>query len=123
MSQLTDTGENSVLDNWLASNGTHLGLFTADPTETGSLAAEVSGGSYARQSITWGAAAGGVKSNSADCDFGTATAPWGVVSHWGICTALTAGSMLVYGALDSTADVQTNDTFKITAGNLSITAA
>lgn len=71
---LTNTYENSALDALIRGSAwtapTHLALFTADPGETGSLASEVSGGSYARVAIGtastfWSAASGGATSNAA----------------------------------------------------------
>lgn len=79
-------------------------LFSADPTDTGSLAAEQSGGAYARQAVTFGAPAtpGGVASNSAAVTFPTATADYfsgSNVTHFGIIDASsgagTIGLMMV----------------------------
>lgn len=77
-----------------------LALFTASPTDTGSLAAEVSGGSYARVAITslMGAfdLTTGIAVNANDIDFGTATANWGTVTYAGI---MDGSNMLYYEAL------------------------
>lgn len=55
----TTAGKNQMLDNL---GVTHVSAHTADPGDTG--ANEVSGGSYARQSITFGAAAAGALDSS-----------------------------------------------------------
>lgn len=91
----------------------YLSLHTADPTRTGSHTAEVAVGGYARKAITFAAPADSgtdeqVK-NSALVDFGTATADWGIVTHWGIEDAATLGNMLYRGALTSSKTVQNGD--------------
>jgi len=67
----TNTVKDAMLDLIDESGGTvpvsTISLHTADPGTTG--ASEVVGGSYARQSVTWGTAASGTKSNSADLVF------------------------------------------------------
>ena len=60
---LTDSEENRLLDLSLA-NGDKLALMTVCGTDAAA-GTEVTGGSYARQSLTWAAASGGSKSNSA----------------------------------------------------------
>ena len=56
----------------------YVSLWTSDPTDAGS-GTEVSGGSYARTSVTFGAPSDGVTTNNADVTFPTATASWGTV--------------------------------------------
>ena len=97
----------------------YLALFTTDPTDAGT-GTEVSGGSYARQSISWNTPASGAVTNSADVTFPQATADYGVVSHIGIFDASTAGNLLYHGALSASKSVTTNDTFIVEAGDLSI---
>ena len=100
----------------------YVALFTTDPTDAGS-GTEVSGGSYARTSVTFGAPSNGVSTNSADVTFPTATGSWGTVSHIGIYDALTTGNLLYYTPLDVSKTVTTGDIFKISTGNLSVTLA
>lgn len=97
----------------------YLALFTTDPTDAGT-GTEVSGGSYARQSISWNTPASGAVTNSADVTFPQATADYGVVSHIGIFDASSAGNLLYHGALSASKSVTTNDTFIVEAGDLSI---
>jgi hypothetical protein len=94
-------------------------LFTAAPGETGG-GTEVSGGTYAREAITFGAAADGEVTNSAEVDFGTATANWGTISHVGIFDASSAGNMLAYGALASNKTVNNGDSFSFAIGTLTV---
>jgi len=61
----------------------YVSLWTSDPTDAGS-GTEVSGGSYARTAVTFGAPSSGVSTNSADVTFPTATGSWGTVGWIGI---------------------------------------
>ena len=100
----------------------HVGLYTADPTDAGT-GTEVSGGSYARQSVTFGAPSNGVSTNSAAVEFPQCTSTWGTVSHIGILDASTSGNLYYHTALDSSKTIETGDVFKIAIGNLSVTLA
>lgn len=100
----------------------YVGLYTADPTDAGS-GTEVSGGSYARQSVTFGAPSNGVSTNSAAVEFPQCTSTWGTVSHIGILDASTSGNLYYHTALDSSKTIETGDVFKIAIGNLSVTLA
>ena len=100
----------------------YVGLYTADPTDAGS-GTEVSGGSYARQSVTFGAPSNGVSTNSAAVEFPQCTSTWGTVSHIGILDASTSGNLYYHTALDSSKLIETGDVFKIAIGNLSVTLA
>lgn len=100
----------------------YVGLFTTDPTDAGT-GTEVSGGSYVRETVTFGAPSNGVSTNSADVEFDQATANWGTVTHFGIYDASSAGNLLYHGALTSSKTIETGDILKITTGNLSVTLA
>lgn len=121
----------NYMENWLieqlfrAANATepanwYVGLFKGDPGETGSLAQEVSGGSYARviyanSSAKWAAAvdAGSAKrtSNSDSIIFPSPTADWGIVTHWGLMDSATlgAGNMWIYGPLGASRTIYSGD--------------
>lgn len=99
----------------------YVGLCTADPGETGSIANEVTGGGYARQAISFDAPTGGVTQNSLDVVFPQATADWGTITHVIIADAATAGNVLFYGALTASKQILVGDIFKIPAGSLTIT--
>ena len=100
----------------------YVSLWTSDPTDAGS-GTEVSGGSYARTAVTFGAPSNGVTLNSADVTFPTATASWGVVGWIGINDAATSGNLLYHSPLDSAKTIDSGDIFKISTGNLSVTLA
>jgi hypothetical protein len=100
----------------------YVSLWTSDPTDAGS-GTEVSGGSYARTAVTFGAPSNGVTTNSADVTFPTATASWGVVGWIGINDAATSGNLLYHSPLDTSKTIDSGDIFKIDTGNLSVTLA
>lgn len=115
---------NAVLRNtsYTSPSTVYVGLHTADPTDAGS-GTEVSGGSYARTSVTFGSPSNGVSTNSAAVEFPQATADWGTVSHIGIWDASSTGNLLFHTALDTSKAIATGDIFKIASGNLSVTLA
>ena len=122
--------ENKVLDHTLRNttytpaSTLYLALYTTDPTEANS-GTEVSGGSYARQSLTpstaFGAASGGSVNNASDITFTVATGSWGTVTHFGICDASSGGNLLYYGALTASKTVGNGDTFRFPSGSLVVT--
>lgn len=98
----------------------YVGLYTSDPGE-GNTGTEVSGNSYARTSVTFGAPSNGVSTNSAAVTFPTATGSWGTITHIGILDASTSGNLLYYSPLDSSKTILSGDIFTISIGNLSVT--
>jgi hypothetical protein len=100
----------------------YVSLWTSDPTDAGS-GTEVSGGSYARTAVTFGAPSNGASTNDADVTFPTATASWGTVGWIGINDAASSGNLLYHSPLDTSKTIDTGDIFKISTGNLSVTLA
>ena len=100
----------------------YVSLWTTDPTDAGS-GNEVSGGSYARTSVTFGAPSNGVTSNSADVTFPQATASWGTVAYIGLNDASTSGNLLFHTPLDTSKTIDSGDIFKIASGSLTVTLA
>lgn len=100
----------------------YLALYTSDPTDADS-GTEVSGGSYARQSITFGSPSNGVTTNSAAIEFPQATGSWGTITHVGIRDNLTTGNLLYHTPLDVSKTIASGDIFKIAIGSLSVTLA
>lgn len=121
----SDYLENELLDHvfggasYSAPATVYVGLFTAAPSDAGG-GTEVSGGSYARTACTFGTAASGTIANSANCEFPTATASWGTVTHMAIFDAASAGNMLAWSALTSSKAVDTNDLLRFSAGQLTV---
>ena len=100
----------------------YVSLYTTDPTDADS-GTEVSGGSYSRTAVTFGAPSNGVSTNSADVTFPTCTSSWGTVTHIGIHDASTSGNLLFHTPLDTAKTIDSGDIFKIETGNLSVTLA
>lgn len=100
----------------------YVALYTDDPTDADT-GTEISGGSYARQSVTFGAPSNGVATNNADVTFPTATLPWGLITHVAIRDAVTSGNMLYHAQLTTSKNVGNGDIFKISTGSLSVTLA
>ena len=131
MSGWTDGEEADILEYWfsgtaLPNTPTHIGLFTVNPSDDATGGTEVTGGAYAREAFArngtnWGSSSGGAPStieSLVDLTFTTATADWGTVTGWGYFTASTAGTLLFFGALDTSKAIDNGDTAKFTAGNL-----
>ncbi|MHA6484462.1 phage tail fiber protein [Paenibacillus sp. strain BS8-2] len=99
----------------------YLALYISDPTEADS-GTEVTGGSYARQSVAFSAPTQvsnkATISNSADITFPIATANWGTVSHVGLRSASTGGNLLYYGPVTNARSILSNDQLKFLAGEL-----
>lgn len=121
---LEDALINATLRNTAYSSPTtvYVALYSTDPTDADT-GTEISGGSYARQSVTFGAPSNGVATNNADVTFPTATGSWGTVTHVGISDSSTAGNLLYHSSLTASKTVGTGDVFKISTGNLSVTLA
>jgi hypothetical protein len=130
MSAASDYLEDKILDHVLTNTAytqpttVYIGLWTADDgLEAGTITSEVSGGSYARESVTFSASSGGATSNSATVTFTTATATWGTITHVAVMDASTGGNVLFHGAVTTSKTIESGDTFQISSGNLDITLA
>jgi hypothetical protein len=98
--------------------GQYCALFIGDPLNGG---AECTGTDYARESVTFGAAAtvGQVitSANSAIIDFGTAgSGGWGTVTHFAIYSAITDGTLLGTGELSEARAIVATDPVKFNIG-------
>lgn len=94
-------------------------LHTADPSTNG--ANEVSGGSYTRESISWGSASGGTATSNAEIVFdvpGSTT-----ITHLGYWSAVSGGTFYGSRALDTNQTYATDGTYTIASGNLSESVA
>ena len=128
MAEMSNYLENALINGTLrgttytAPTTVYIGLYTSDPTDADT-GTEVSGGSYARQSVTFGAPSNGVSTNSAAIEFPQATGSWGTVGWIGIEDALTGGNLLYHTPLDASKTIASGDIFKIAIGSLSVTLA
>lgn len=140
--QASDYLENKIIDHlfraatWAKPTTLYVALFTSAPSDSGG-GTEVTGGSYARVPLNpsdtnWTATQGGTSGNSSGTGGQTSnavaitypapTADWGVITHWAICDAITAGNRIVWDALTASRTVLNGDgapSFAI--GALSIT--
>ncbi len=97
-----------------------LALYTTDPTDADT-GTECSGTGYARQSVTFGAPANGVSTNSAAVEYAQAGNSWGTITHIGIRDAVSAGNLLYHSPLDASKTIATGDVFRVAIGSLSVT--
>jgi len=98
----------------------YVGLYTAAPSDTAE-GTEVSGGSYARQSVTFGAPSGNPAqiSNSAAVTFPTATANWGTITHVALHSASTGtGNQIAWTSLTTSKAINTDDQATFNTGSL-----
>jgi hypothetical protein len=99
---------------------------------------EINNGSYARQSVTFAAAASsgtgtstaGTISSNATVTFPVATANYDsagsqgqTVTHIAILDASTGGNVYFYGALTTSKTVSSGDQFTVSSGNLTVSLA
>ena len=120
----TDYLENKVLD-YVFSGGSfsqpgtkYLALYTVAPTDS-SAGTEVTGGGYARQTVTL-TTSGSDTTNSAAVEYPTATAGYGTVVAVAVLDASTGGNMLAFASLSANKTIATGDVFRIPAGDLDI---
>jgi hypothetical protein len=104
---------------YTAPSNRRLALFTTATTDAGG-GTEVTGGSYARQSVTFSAPSNGAVENTADVVF--TNMPAATVTHWAIMDATTGGNMLLHGALNAPAVVSSGQDLPFVAGDIDITA-
>ena len=126
MAEFSNYLEAKILDHVLNNTSytspttTYVGLYTVAPSDAGG-GTEVSGGSYARQSLSVSTASGGIVTSDADITFPQATANWGTVVAIGIHDASAAGNLLMYTDLTTSKTIETGDILKIASGSLTVT--
>jgi hypothetical protein len=120
---LSDYLENKLLDHALGTTAftmpspVYLALYTSATTDAGG-GTEVTGGGYARQPVTFSAAAGGSKQNLA-VTWPAASAAWsGPVTHVAVRDALTGGNLLFHGPLAAQKSIASGESFQFAAGAL-----
>lgn len=113
----TDYLEAKVLDHvfgktsaYTAPTNLYYALYTTLPDDTGSNGVEVSGGSYARVSVTNNAtnfpnATAGNKANGNLITFAAPTANWGTVVGFGLCDASSGTNILAVFPLDQSKSI------------------
>jgi len=121
----SDTFETTVLT-WVFTTSSatrptewHIALYTASPSDPGG-GTEVSGGGYARQSVTF-TVSGNTASNTAAIEWPVATAGYGTVTDVGVFDASSGGNLIAYAALTTSKAIDTGDVFRLPAGDLDVT--
>lgn len=144
MSAMSDYLENKLVDHLFraqtlaAPASLHIGLLTAAPSDSGG-GTEVAGSNYARASVTsslanWAgtqapgstaasSGTGGQTSNNAVITFPTPSGNWGLVTHFGIYDAASAGNLLLWGSLTISKTINSGDTVSFPAASLTVTFA
>lgn len=127
---MSDYLENKLVDLTLrgqafaAPTTLYFSLHTTATTDAGG-GTEVTGGGYARAAVTASLAnfagtqsagsttassgTGGATSNNGTITFAAPTGNWGVVSHFGIWDAASAGNLLFHGALTTSKTINNGD--------------
>jgi hypothetical protein len=144
MSAASDYLENQLVDHlfrgatFAKPSSLFFALFTAAPSDSGG-GTEVTGGSYARVSITpsntnfnatqggtsgVSSGSGGNTTNAVAITFPAPSASWGTVTHYGVFDASSGGNLLVWGALNTPKTINNGDAApSFSAGNFSLTCA
>ena len=128
MAEMSNYLENALINATLRNTAftspttVYVALYTTDPTDADT-GTEVSGGSYARQSVTFAAPSNGASASNADVTFPQATGSWGTVGWIGLRSALTGGNLLYHTPLDVAKTIDSGDIFKIASGSLTVTLA
>jgi hypothetical protein len=141
MSAASNYLESKVLNHVLTATGytqpttRYVALFTNTSgnamtnLQAGTLTDEVttSGSAYGRQTVTFASAttSNGTTSSAtnATVTFPTATASWGLITHVAVMDAATAGNVLFFGAVTTSKQIDSGDTFQISNGNLTVALA
>lgn len=97
----------------------YVGLFTADPTDTGAGATEISGNGYARVAATF-TVSGATATTSAAVEFAAATGSWGTISHIGIFDAASGGNLIAHSALTASKAIDTGDVLRFPTNEIDI---
>ena len=123
---ISNQWENEVLDHVFNNSAAPavttpwVSLHTGDPGETG--ANEVTGGSYARKAGSFGAAAAGAVSNTAQIEY--TNMPAATITHvgiWSSSTATASSAFIWGGSLTTNKTVGAGDTFRLAIGDLDVT--
>jgi hypothetical protein len=98
---IATTAEKNSLATKYSADAVYGAAFTADPGTTGTVTGEVTGGSpaYARKTITWGSASGGVITGTCTFDIPTGT----TLTYVAVCSASSGANLLDRVAVTSQA--------------------
>jgi len=128
---ISQTGENLFLDaiTGFASLPTTLylalSMSTPEPYNNANALSEPTAG-YARQEVlqaNWTQSSSGSAVYSDAIQFPTATADWGVIKTWVLCTALTGGNIIVWEEFDTPLTVTNGQMVTIPAESFGLTVS
>jgi len=134
MSAFSDYLENVLVSTTLRGStytggAVYIGLFTANPTDTGA-GAEVTDSGYIRQrahtSVTsdgFTVPANGVSSNARNLIFPAIVDSQKIVTHWGIFDAQTTGNLLYHSSMTNPKTLDPTDVLSFPIGSLIVTLA
>ena len=128
MANATNYLKNKMIDHmlrgvaWTPPSTLYVALYTTNPTPADS-ATEVSGGSYARQSITLAAEVSGATENTNLITFPAATVSWGSIAYYVIKDASSGGNGLIFGAFTSAKTIDIGDILSIPIGDFDLSAS
>jgi len=124
MASMTDYLENKLRDHTLRNiaytspTTVYQGLFTTATTDAGG-GTEVTGGSYARQAVAFGAGSAGEASSTAVVSY--ASMPGVTVTHSALFDALSGGNMLLHAQLTAPKTVAAGATLQFPVGDIDAT--
>lgn len=130
MAALSDYAEKLLLDYSMTTGSVtrptawYVALYTVAPSDSGG-GTEVSGGGYARQTVTFAAATSGTgtTSNTGDVSWTASGAAFGTVVAIGIHDAVSGGNLLWHGNMTASKTIADGDTLEFSAGNIDLTLA
>jgi hypothetical protein len=130
MAALSDYAEKLLLDYSMTTGSVtrptawYVALYTVAPSDSGG-GTEVTGGGYARKTVTFAAATSGAgtTSNSGDVSWTASGAAFGTVVAIGIHDAVTGGNLLWHGNMTASKTIADGDTLEFSAGNIDLTLA
>lgn len=128
MAEISNFLENELYDHilrnlpWTGPTTVYVALYTDDPTDA-DVGTEVSGGGYARQTVTFTVPSDGAGDNSAIITFPTASASWGTITHAGLRDAVSGGNLLFHTILEASKAIGIDDIFRFPAGDLDVSLA
>ncbi len=123
MTQMSDYLEDEVIDHLLRAQAyspaatVYLALFTTATTDSGG-GTEATGGSYARQAITFSAGSTGTTANTASLTF--TNMPAGTFTHAAVCDAVSAGNFLFHGALTASKTTTLGQAITVGIGEIDV---
>ena len=129
MSEFTDYLEDALLDHafsegvrdYTASTGLYVALTTSTISDDGTGMTEPTLGGYARQPVTFGAAASGTTSNSLQVDFTASGAAYdATITGMAIMFQITGGEMLCYDMDMTDTTINDGDTLRFAVGDIDI---